>query len=536
MKAHNDSLTVDDREALRTLVRQLFMDSSHEEHLRNMRAVTCSVGSTVPTPYGESGVEIVTWANEGKIETAGFGGELEHESVMENSDKEIHVVLQFPENITESIGSGSLVIQLEVAAGEGDFLAYSEGSKYKAYRSKEKWIKAEDHCQSQGGHLASLLSAWDEKEIISSTADNNMTNIWLGGRDEEGDGLWTWSDGSPWGHPRWNWPDLGSKHPEYKCIKIDVSENKKAKNRNIRWTNRNCNNKRPYVCAAYPGILKKYNNMTIKYTKQNLTFPYFEMKFKMTARTKETQTSGFKLTWFIETAHETNIPNNTHSIRDNNLYHTKMANMVKKARYKNMKQDEIKDMIIQEKIKLLQTGNLNYETMCFGGLIKEENYMSVFEGFNIEPRQESAFQEVSEDDIKLGKDLFVSMVFCPVDAIKPYIFLDWLLATQSPRTIIKAIVNTLQSSTFSKYVSDKSNFMKTKKRLNQLYSVLDNIFNFQLGNILLATEQIPNLESMRDQDLPYFADSAATLDLCPTGTMCEGIWNQVEGLGNTCCQ
>ena len=91
-------------------------------------------------------MEIVTWSNEGIIETAGFGEELE--GAEESSDKEIHVVLQLPENLTESIGSGSLVIQLEVAAEEGEFLAYNEGSKYTAYGrgnsdSTKTWSEAE---------------------------------------------------------------------------------------------------------------------------------------------------------------------------------------------------------------------------------------------------------------------------------------------------------------------------------------------------------------------------------------------------------
>ena len=208
-----------------------------------------------------------------------------------------------------------------------------------------------------------------------------------------------------------------------------------------------------------------------------------------------------------------------------------MVTTAKQARVNNMTRSEIIDIAIQEKTEMVRTGRLKYETMCYGGLLRENSYKAVFEEISIDPSPEMAFQDVSDDDIKLGKDLFVSMVFCSKDAIKPYLFLDGLLSNESPRTIIKATVNTIQSKTFSKFVSDNNNYIKTMERFKQFYLALDKLFDFQLAKILLATESIPHLQAMRDNDLPYSTKFTKTLDKCLTGTSCESVMRQVDNLG-----
>jgi len=63
------------------------------------------------------------------------------------------------------------------------------------YTEMKTWQEAENHCQSFGGHLASIHSE-EENEFISKTL---LGTVWIGGRASGGEtGTWTWSDGTPW--------------------------------------------------------------------------------------------------------------------------------------------------------------------------------------------------------------------------------------------------------------------------------------------------------------------------------------------------
>ena len=45
--------------------------------------------------------------------------------------------LEFPENIAEQVGSGSLVIEMDVDTRDEEYMEYSEGSKYVFYKDQK---------------------------------------------------------------------------------------------------------------------------------------------------------------------------------------------------------------------------------------------------------------------------------------------------------------------------------------------------------------------------------------------------------------
>uniref|UniRef100_A0A3P8ZQ66 C-type lectin domain-containing protein n=1 Tax=Esox lucius TaxID=8010 RepID=A0A3P8ZQ66_ESOLU len=60
------------------------------------------------------------------------------------------------------------------------------------------WTEAERHCQSLGGHLASVHS-WKESRFLETlTVDSPLT--WIGGNDG---GRWSWTDGSGFNYHEW---------------------------------------------------------------------------------------------------------------------------------------------------------------------------------------------------------------------------------------------------------------------------------------------------------------------------------------------
>ena len=68
---------------------------------------------SLPKPYNEeNGFEIKMWNLNGTITTPWFGEDYVDEYYKE--DKDFHIVLELPDDIKEQVGSGSLIIELEV--------------------------------------------------------------------------------------------------------------------------------------------------------------------------------------------------------------------------------------------------------------------------------------------------------------------------------------------------------------------------------------------------------------------------------------
>ena len=54
----------------------------------------------------------------------------------------------------------------------------SEGRKFILVTETKEWAEAETHCQSKGGHLASVLT----EEVKTLIGDSFNCYVWLGGR------------------------------------------------------------------------------------------------------------------------------------------------------------------------------------------------------------------------------------------------------------------------------------------------------------------------------------------------------------------
>jgi RNA polymerase sigma factor (sigma-70 family) len=79
-----------------------------------------------------------------------------------------------------------------------------EGRYYKLFSdSSVTWHEARDFCEEAGGHLVTVTSMREQEFIAGMLADYNGTRIWLGGTDEEEEGVWRWVTGEPWEFEFW---------------------------------------------------------------------------------------------------------------------------------------------------------------------------------------------------------------------------------------------------------------------------------------------------------------------------------------------
>ena len=68
---------------------------------------------------------------------------------------------------------------------------------------KKNWTDAEDFCQKEGGHLASVHSDAAVDFVLQGMARLGLDIAWLGGNDIEQEGAWQWTDCTPWDFTFW---------------------------------------------------------------------------------------------------------------------------------------------------------------------------------------------------------------------------------------------------------------------------------------------------------------------------------------------
>ncbi|XP_014330496.2 galactose-specific lectin nattectin-like [Xiphophorus maculatus] len=105
------------------------------------------------------------------------------------------------------------------------------------------WATAQRNCVSLQATLASIQNFQEYHFIqrLITTASHGSPETWIGGSDAEEEGVWLWSDGSPFHYSNW----CGSGPDNYKyqhCLQMNYGESKC-------WDDIWCDQYRPSVCA-----------------------------------------------------------------------------------------------------------------------------------------------------------------------------------------------------------------------------------------------------------------------------------------------
>ena len=300
LRAANYSFSKENRDRLVEAVWEHFIAEDHELFAEDMLAasnpseleqVYNSIQS-VPKPYNH-GYEIVVWNTSGTISSARYREDFHESHFLKNRD--IHIILAFPANIADQVGSGYLKIELEVDIrqenGWIEEVQYSEGTPYKAFSEEKTWEEAEAHCQSRGGHLASVLSEWENREV-----KNEMTrpNMFLGGKLDK-NGAHSWSDRSRSTFTQWNPTQSNSKAPPH-CSLATI---------NYGWSKTDCEKAYHFICRL-PANRVNTTALKLEYKREDLKFSSFQVWYKYRAASKNLLNSwegkritGFKLSWKI---------------------------------------------------------------------------------------------------------------------------------------------------------------------------------------------------------------------------------------------
>ena len=78
------------------------------------------------------------------------------------------------------------------------------GHTYQIIDVSMNWYEAKEYCEKIGGHLATITSEGEQKEIASKVKNCQKETYWLGGTDEGQYGKWEWITGEPFKYTAWN--------------------------------------------------------------------------------------------------------------------------------------------------------------------------------------------------------------------------------------------------------------------------------------------------------------------------------------------
>ena len=210
MKADPDFLTEEDRDRLKKDAARIFVKSSHEEYVKTIISTANPLNvkqiyqgfQEIPRMTQNSEFEMKMWSSSGSIQSPGFRGDYDEDHY--KTGRQNLYILQFPDNIRNMLGNGSLVIDLEVNTrqekGWQEYVHYMEGSRYKLYTDRKNWAEAESHCQKEEGHLASVTSEWEQEQVEGMVGDKH---VWIGGTDQVQEGRWQWVGGADWEFTKW---------------------------------------------------------------------------------------------------------------------------------------------------------------------------------------------------------------------------------------------------------------------------------------------------------------------------------------------
>ena len=123
----------------------------------------------------------------------------------------------------------------------------------------------------------------------------------------------------------------------------------------------------------------------------------------------------------------------------------------------------------------------------------------------------------------MGFNVYSATLFCANTPKKLYKFFSKLILTETPRTLLLSLVNTIRSTSVQAF-SDKT-------QLNKLYEAIDRILQLSYGNLILATSSKEDLLSMLHNEWPFFTKYKAELEKCLHSSTCRGIKDSLMTLG-----
>ena len=285
---------------------------------------------------------------------------------------------------------------------------------------------------------------------------------------------------------------------------------------------------------------KGKSSITFSYILEELTFPAFHVWYRYQAASQQLLDSwqdkrmtGFKLNWYIQdvdgirvtktAANGTNTKSTNEDYYDDGL--NQMVELARQARVKGLTAENFIDMVT--KVKMDKTRFLELSAKCDGNQLTLDDRTEVLND-TYTFLDDNSLGSLLDVDIKTGFMLYSAVIYCDYTPRgKLAKFLHNLIARESPRTIIKTLVNSIEIGQLMELVDPSM--------VSAFYSALDSILQLQYGKVLLATAPRNHLERVLERGWPYFTNMSHHVSMCLNGTNCQEALDLVNSLGEVLC-
>ena len=127
----------------------------------------------------------------------------------------------------------------------GQGWAQFQSSCYFWATNKKSWADAEDFCQQEGGHLASIPTEDVNNFVWEEMERQGQNHFWIGGSDLEEEGVWNWNDCSLWNFTFWEAGEPNNNNGEQHCLQHWAHHFYDAHG----WDDYECETEKPFVCS-----------------------------------------------------------------------------------------------------------------------------------------------------------------------------------------------------------------------------------------------------------------------------------------------
>ena len=468
---------------------------------------------SVPEPYASNrGFQITFETVNGTLLTPRFGEQCRERDFAKSRD--LHYVLDL-RNPTRSLSDWSLVIQLEVdVVDPRERIELRKGPRYVLYTRTKTWKDAEAQCQKIGGHLASIRSQREQREVekLLEERRSDRRAVWIGAK-RNSKGFDQWNDGSEMSFTNWRFSEKRED-----CGYIEVGY----------WYRQSCTSQKRYLCKLAPKTIITKQTFSLKFRKDELVASQLSILYKYESNGSLwiwNRTTGFKMEWFLKDGTGVRINStNQQSVSQKNSNIGKMIKLAGRARTENMIQNEIIKKAVEEKYKMgLKKANLIDYDECTYGQIKITRGRNPFDKINLGLQSTTFDDSITMDDYIVGFKIYSIIVFCNQETLKLGQFLYNMASNQNLSTIIKVVVNTIEL--------DRVKEGENKNQLFEFYKHLDKTFDLQFGKILLGVSSPYELNTMMRRKLPYITPFSNEIETCFTGKDCTELEKLVNSQG-----
>ena len=113
---------------------------------------------------------------------------------------------------------------------------------------KKNWTAAEDFCRGEGGHLATMNTNATKEFVLEGLTRRNLGKIWIGGSDIEEEGVWKWTDCTPWEDMFWAPGEPNNYGNNEGClVQWQESSERNPKQWNL-WNDDVCSKETKFLC------------------------------------------------------------------------------------------------------------------------------------------------------------------------------------------------------------------------------------------------------------------------------------------------